>query len=146
MEFKTSEIVSVYKTLSESKLTKLETSDKAKVLKAMRAMKPVADEWESFIKTVDEKIQKENHQEIIEKVAQWQKEGENTTLSEGERIEINKYLIEYQREKDTCINDELEKKVNLEFAKISESAFEKLVDSNDWEVKKMMEVESFIKE
>lgn len=146
MEFKTSEIVSVYKTLSESKLTKLETSDKAKVLKAMRAMKPIADEWESFIKTVDEKIQKENHQEIMEKVAQWQKEGENTTLSEGERIEINKYLIEYQREKDTCINDELEKKVNLEFAKISESAFEKLVDSNDWEVKKMMEIESFIKE
>ena len=146
MEFKTSEIVSVYKTLSESKLTKLETSDKAKVLKAMRAMKPVADEWESFIKTVDEKIQKENHQEIIEKVAQWRKEGENTTLSEEERIEINKYLIEYQREKDTCINDELEKNVNLEFAKISESAFEKLVDSNDWDVKEMMEIESFIKE
>lgn len=146
MEFKTSEIVSVYKTLSESKLTKMETSDKAKVLKAMREMKPIAEEWDSFLKTVDEKIQKENHQEIMEKVAQWQKEGENTTLSEGERIEINKYLIEYQREKDTCINDELEKKVNLEFAKISESAFEKLVDSNDWEVKKMMEVESFIKE
>ena len=146
MEFKTSEIVSVYKTLSESKLTKMETSDKAKVLKAMREMKPIAEEWDSFLKTVDEKIQKENHQEIMGKVAQWQKEGENTTLSEEERIEINKYLIEYQREKDTCINDELEKKVNLEVAKISESAFEKLVDSNDWEVKKMMEVESFIKE
>lgn len=146
MEFKTSEIVNVYKILVTSKLTKMETSDKAKVLKAMREMKPVADEWDSFLKTVDEKLQKDNHEEIIKKAQQWQQEGEKTTLTDAEKIEINKYLIEYKKEEDECMNDELEKIVSLSFDKINESAFEKLIDSNDWLVGDALNIEKIIKE
>lgn len=146
MELKTQDVVSTFNLLSNGKLTKMESSDKFKVLKMMRVMQPIADEWESFMKHVDEKLKKDNHDEIVEKVKQWQQEGENTTLTEAERIEINKYFAEYQQEKNDCINDELKKVVSLSFDKINESAFEKLVDSNDWEVIKILELEKVIKE
>lgn len=146
MEFKTSEIVSVYKLLGKAKLTKMESSDKFKVIKAMREMKPVADEWDSFLNTVDEKLKKENHEEIIEKAMKWNKEGEKTTLTNEERIEINTYLVNFEKEKQACIHEELNKNVVLDFSKISGSAFEKLVESNDWEVNEIIAVEELIKE
>lgn len=146
MKLKTSEIVSVYAILKDAKLTKMESNDKFKVLKAMRVMQPIADEWDSFIANVDKKLQKENHEEIIEKAKKWNSEGENTTLTNEEKIEINKYLFEFEQEKKSCLKDELEKEVELSFDKINESAFEKLIDSNDWEVIKMLALESVIKE
>lgn len=146
MKLKTSEIVSVYAILKDAKLTKMESNDKFKVLKVMRVMQPIADEWDSFIANVDKKLQKENHDEIIEKAKKWNSEGENTTLTNEEKIEINKYLFEFEQEKKSCLKDELEKEVELSFDKINESAFEKLIDSNDWEVIKMLALESVIKE
>lgn len=146
MELKTSEIVVVYKLLSDAKLTKMESSDKFKVIKAMRAMRPTSDEWNEFLKTVDEKLKKDNHDEIIEKARKWQQDGENTTLTNDEKVEINTYLVNFEKEKQDCINDELKKNVTLEFEKLSESAFEKLMDSNDWKVNEILELELVVKE
>lgn len=146
MELKTSEIVGVYKLLSDAKLTKMESSDKFKVIKMMRAMRPTSDEWDEFLKTVDEKLKKDNHDEIIEKARKWQQEGENTTLTNDEKVEINTYLVNFEKEKQECINDELKKNVPLEFEKLSESAFEKLMDSNDWKVNEILELELVVKE
>jgi hypothetical protein len=109
-------------------------------------MQPIAEEWNNFISNVDKKLQKENHDEIIEKAQKWQREGEETTLSQEEKIEVNKYLLEYQKEKEECINDELAKEEELSFDKINDSAFEKLIDSNDWKVTEILLLESVIKE
>lgn len=144
MELKTNEIVSIYSILKDAKLTKMESIDKFKVLKMMRVMRGVADEWESFIQNVDSKLQKENHEEIIEKAKKWHLEGENTSLTNEERVEINKYLIEFQKEKDACVKDELDNVIDLDFEKINESAFEKLIDSNDFEVNKILTLDLIV--
>ena len=47
---KTSKIVSVYKTMNDSKLTKMEDADKFKVIKALRAIKPISEGYEEFVK------------------------------------------------------------------------------------------------
>lgn len=146
MELKTKDIIGVYKVLSDAKLTKMESSDKFKVIKMMRAMRPIAEEWDSFLKTVDEKLKKDNHDNIIEKAQKWQQDGDKTTLTTEEKIEINKYLVEFHKEKEECIREELEKDANLEFDKINDLAFEKLIDSNDWEVGKIIELETIIKD
>lgn len=146
MKLKIEKIVSVYTILKDAKLTKMESADKFKVIKAIRPMQPIAEEWNNFISNVDKKLQKENHDEIIEKAQKWQREGEETTLSQEEKIEVNKYLLEYQKEKEACINDELEKEEELSFDKINDSAFEKLIDSNDWKVTEILLLESVIKE
>lgn len=145
MELKTNEIVGAYKLLNDAKLTKMESGDKFKVIKIMRSMKPAAEEWDSFLKTVDDKLKKENHDEVIEKAQKWQQEGEKTSLTNEEKIGINKYLLEFQKEKEDCVREELEKSVTLEFEKLSDAAFEKLVDSNDWKVNEILSLESVIK-
>lgn len=144
MELKVSEVIGVYSTLKDAKLTKMESADKFKVIKIMRPMQGVADEWDKFMENVDKKLQKENHEEIIQKARKWQEAGEKTTLTDEEKIEINRYLITFQKEKDECVKDELEKVVSLDFEKLTQDAFEKLIDSNDWEVNKMMQLESLI--
>lgn len=146
MELKVKDIVNVYTILKDAKLTKMDSMDKFKLIKMMRAMKPTAEEWDSFLSTVDEKLKKENHDDFIEKARKWQQEGENTTLTEEEKLEVNTYFIEYQREKNECIKDELEKTVSLEFEKLQQGAFEKLIDSNDWDVKNIMELEHILVE
>ena len=53
---KTSKIVSVYKTMNDSKLTKMEDADKFKVIKALRAIKPISEGYEEFVKLTHEKL------------------------------------------------------------------------------------------
>lgn len=144
MKLTTKEVVSVYNVLKEAKLTKMEISDKMLVLKIMRILKPIAEEWESFMQTIDDKVKGENHDEIIEKAREWERDKEKTTLSDSEKREINEYLIQFSKDKNTCFSDELNKELELDITKISSSAYEKLVESNDFEVDKLLTCEIIV--
>lgn len=145
MEIKTGEIVSVFSILSSAKLTKMESSDKFKVIKAMRVMTPIDEEWKSFLKTVDEKLKKDDFEEMAEKARKWEQEKENSTLTDEEKAEINKYFNDFAIEKNKCIEDELNKAIELDYEKISENALEKLFDSNDFDVNQMLILDKFLK-
>ena len=132
MKAKVKDIVSAYKALGEAKVTKLEEVDKIKVLKARKAMRPIADDFDAFLKDCREKFKPDDWDTVQEKVAQWQKEGENTTLSEDERKSINKTLIAYQASIDNAIKDELNKEVEIEIEKLGEGSDVKLLSTNDW--------------
>ena len=60
---KTSKIVSVYKTMNDSKLTKMEDADKFKVIKALRAIKPISEGYEEFVKLTHEKLKDDKKEE-----------------------------------------------------------------------------------
>lgn len=141
MKTKVKNIVEAYKVLGEAKVTKLEESEVIKVVKARKAMRPIADDFEAFLKDVQEKFKPENWESIQEKVAQWQKEGENTTLTEEERIEINKALASYQNSINKAVNDELEREVEIEIESLKEESAIKLLTENGWELKKLEEIE-----
>lgn len=141
MKTKVKNIVEAYKVLGEAKVTKLEESEVIKVVKARKTMRPVADDFEAFLKDVQEKFKPENWESIQEKVAQWQKEGENTTLTEEERIEINKTLASYQNSINKAVNDELEREVEIEIESLKEESAIKLLTENGWELKKLDEIE-----
>lgn len=131
---KTSTIIEVYKALKEAKLTKMESKEKFAVIRIMRAVKPVAEEWDAFLSTVDEKLRGEGHEEMVAKIQQWQKEGEQTTLTEEERREVNAYIMRYNKEREELLHAELAKEVEVSFERISEEAFERFIDSNDMDV------------
>ena len=131
---KTSTVIEVYKALKEAKLTKMESKEKFAVIRIMRAVKPVAEEWDAFLSTVDEKLRGEGHEEMVAKIQQWQKEGDNTTLTMEERKEVNEYIAKFNAERNELINAELAKEVEVSFERISEEAFERFVDSNDMDV------------
>lgn len=69
------------------------------------------------------------------KAQQWQKEGDETTLTEEERKEINATIIKYENSVRECIIEELNTEVEVDMPTINEAMFEKLMASNDWEAK-----------
>lgn len=132
MKVTVKQVVEAYKSLGDAKVSKLEEADVIKVVKARKAMRPIADEYEAFLKDVQDKFKPENWDEVQEKIQQWQKEGEKTTLSEEERIELNKAIIGYQNKINQAIKEELEKEVELNIEKLSEGADVKIMSANDW--------------
>lgn len=132
MKVSVKKIVDAYKLLGEAKVTKLEDADKIKVLKARKAMRVIADDFDAFLKDAQDKFKPEGWEETQKKLAQWQEEGEKTTLSEDERNSINKALIAYQTSIDKAIKDELNKEVEIEIEKLSEGSDIKLMSANDW--------------
>lgn len=132
MKVSVKKIVDAYKLLGEAKVTKLEDADKIKVLKARKAMRVIADDFDAFLKDAQDKFKPEDWSYVQKKVAQWQEEGEKTTLSEDERKSINKVLIAYQTSIDKAVKAELEKEIEIEIEKLSEGSDIKLMSANDW--------------
>lgn len=141
---KTSTIIEVYQLLNNAKMTKMESKEKFQIIRIMRAMKPVAEEWDSFVKTMDEKLRDDNHEEMLAKAQQWQKEGEKTTLSLDERMAVNEYFGKLDKERRELIASEQSKEVNILFDKLTEEAFEHLVDSNDFVVGQIVTLQEVI--
>lgn len=131
----TNEIVGLYKVLSEAKLTKVEEADKYSVIKILRKLRPTAESFEAYQKDAQERLKPENWEDVLAKVQQWQQEGEETTLTEEEKREINMAIMTYDRSVNSCIVEELNLEVEVEFKKLSDSAFEKLLASNEWDAK-----------
>jgi hypothetical protein len=93
------------------------------------------------LKDCQEKFKPEDWDAVQEKAAQWQKEGENTTLTEAERVNVNKAIIGYQQKIDNAVKDELAREVELNIEPLKEESATKMLVENDWELKKMDEIE-----
>lgn len=141
MKVTVKQIVSAYKTLGDAKVSKLEESEVIKVVKARKAMRTIAEDYESFLKDVQEKFKPENWDEIQTKIQQWQKEGEDTTLSESERIAINKAVLDYTNKINAAVKEELDREVEINIDTLKEDSSTKLLVENDWEMKKLDEIE-----
>lgn len=135
MTKKVDNIVSLYNILKEAKLTKLADADKYAIIKILRKLRPTAEKFDADKKDASERLKPENWDDTIAKAQQWQKEGEDTTLTEEEKKEINATIIKYENSVRECIIEELNTEVEVDMPTINEEAFEKLMASNDWEAK-----------
>ena len=129
------ELVACYKALGEAKVTKLEEGEVIKVVKARKAMRPFAEEYDAFLKDCQEKFKPENFDEIQGKVQKW------NDLSDEEKVATNKVLGEYQTKINEAVKAELEKEVEVSVEKLSESSATKILLENGWELKKLDEIE-----
>lgn len=135
------QVVECYKTLGDAKVTKLEEAEVVKVVKNRKAIRKFADEYDAFLKDVQEKMKPEHWDDVQQKVQQWQQEGENTTLTELERKGINTALVEYTRKVDSAISEELKREVEIDIEALKSESATKLLTENGWEVKKLDEIE-----
>lgn len=140
----TEKILSVYNLINDAKLTKMDDEDKFRMIKIIRVLKPVATNFEDFKKDASEKLKGENHEEMLEKAQKWQTEGEKTTLTEAERIEINKYFTDYNNKIVECLKDEAKKENELDYEPLGAGAFGKFVASNDWTLGQITAIEEVI--
>ena len=120
---KTIAITNVYAILNEAKLTKMEDADKFKVIKALRVIKPIAKGYEDFVEDAKNKLKDEKYEDMSNKAQDWNKANQNKKRSSL---------------------TEAEKEVEVEFEKLSEDAFCKLVSSNDWTCSQILSLSDFI--
>lgn len=129
---KLKELIAAYNRLGSATMTKLDDKDVVKALKARKAMRPHAEEYEAFLKDCQEKFKPENWDEVQTKAQQWQQEGEETKLTLEERKEINKALATYQKNIESAVKEELEKDIVINIEKLSEGSDVKLMQENKW--------------
>lgn len=147
-KIKTSEVINIYSIIKSAKVSKVaEDAEKYNIIKAIRPLKKIAEEFESWQKDAIETLKADNHDEMVAKAQKWQaeeKEGKEISLTEAERIELNKYFYKFNNDVNKCMSDELNKENELDITTIREKSFEQLISSNDWSVEQIMQIESYI--
>ena len=134
----TEKVLNAYRIISGAKYTKMDDADKIKVWKIARALKPVADKFDDDSKDASEKFKPEGFDENLRKAQEYErvikdKDADASKLEMGaaEYGEFIKELQKYNKIVGDAIKEFADKEVELEFEKISEEAFGKLMASND---------------
>lgn len=131
-------IIAAYKALGEAKVTKLEASEVLKIVKARKAMRPYVEDYDAFLKDCQEKFQPKNFEEIQEKVQKWD------SITDEEKKNVNKVLVEYNNSINSAILEEIEKDIEVNVEKLSEDSLTKMLQENGWELKKLDELEIIV--
>ena len=137
VELKTKRIIEAFKTLDSSKYQKLSDDDKIKAWKIIRALKPIALEYEEAIEDAKTRLVPSDDYEMKFQKAQlyerMKKEGKNALpMSEEEYNAFVPVFKSYMELLAKAINDGLKEVRSIEFEPLSEEAFGKLMASNDW--------------
>lgn len=132
---KLEKIIAAYKILGEAKVTKIEESEVLKIVKARKAMRPFAEEYDAFLKDCQEKFKPDNFEEIQGKAQRWNE------LSDEEKKEVNTELISYQNKINSAVLDEIKKEIDLTVDKLNEETLTKMLQENGWELKRLDELE-----
>ena len=142
---KTIDVVNAFAALNGAKLAKMEDKEKFTLIKAMKALKPIKNEYEDFVKDAREKLKGDNHEDMLKRVEEWRTKHNDTkpadfTAAELKELnEINTYFNDYNKKVEDCVKEEADKEVSPEYVRLSEDAFGRLLTSNDdWDVEKMM--------
>lgn len=131
-------LIAAYKALGEAKVTKLDANEVLKIVKARKAMRPYADDYDAFLKDCQEKFQPKNFEEIQERAQKWD------SLTDEEKKSVNKVLVEYNNSINSAILEEIEKDIEVNVEKLSEDSLTKMLQENGWELKKLDELEVLI--
>lgn len=135
---KTDNIVSVFRAINQAKLSKLDTAEKFAVIKAARAIKPTAANFDDFVKDAREKLEPDNFAEIQEKMNDFNK------LTDNEKNEVNSVVTKLNQDLQKCAEDELNKEVEIEIEALSDEIISKLADSNDFTVETILMIQDVL--
>lgn len=144
---KTIDIVNAYNVLNAAKLSKLADADKFTVIRAMRALKPIYTGYEEAVKDAQERLKPEDFDALQKKAADWNathKDKKLTDLTPEERTTldgINAAYRDYTSKVEECIRDIAETEKTLDYTRLSQDAFGKLLESNpEWKMQEILGV------
>lgn len=144
---KTIDIVNAYNVLNAAKLTKLDDKDKFTVIRAMRQLKPVYTGYEDAVKDAQERLKPEDFDALQRRAADWNathKDKKLTDLTPEERTtldSINAAYRDYTSKVEECIRDIAETEKTLDYTRLSQDAFGKLLESNpEWKMQEILGV------
>ena len=121
--------------LGEAKVTKIDFTEALKIIKARKAMRPFAEEYDAFLKDCQEKFKPAAWDEVQAKAQKWE------SLTDNEKKDLNIVLMQYNNKINDAVLGELEKEVEVTVEKLNEDTLTKILQENDWELKKLDELE-----
>ena len=146
-EMKTIDIVNAYNVLNGAKLAKMQDTDKFTVIRAMRALKPIQADYEAAVRDAQERLKPEDFDALQKKAADWNathKDKKLTDLTPEERTTlggINAAYRDYTEKVEQCVRDLAETEKTLDYTRLSQDAFGKLLESNpEWKMQEILGV------
>lgn len=145
MGLKKASIIAAEASLSGAKLTNMTFAEKKPIILIAHKFKEVKEDFEKLVKDVEDKLKGDSHDQMVEKLTKWQQDGEKSKLTNEEKAEINRYINKFNAERNSILNEELEKEVEgLEFEQITEEVFGKFLDGNDLTIKDILVLQETI--
>lgn len=149
-KLKTREIHAIYAIISKAKYGKMDDADKIKVYKITRALKSIATKYEEDNTEAAEKFKPS--EDFSDK---WQKAQEYERLTHEHQptidimttAEYDAFIEEYKKYNKLvadAVKEYGEKEVSVDITPISEDAFAKLMNSNDWTMGEVATLGDFI--
>lgn len=123
---KTSEIVGVYNVLKSLKISKLKKEDQFAVIRAARALKPVATAFDDFIKDAQERLRPAGFDAVDEKRGRFEQ------LTAAEKEEVTAAVHSYNKDVNDCVQTEADREVEVgDFTRVSDDVIAGLVAGNE---------------
>lgn len=151
-KIKTEQVLSAYRILSGAKYTKMDDADKIKVWKIARALKPVATKFDDDSKDAAEKLKPtEDFTDKLQKAQDYERiikekdfDASKLPMGAAEYGEFVKTVQHYNKVVGDAIKEFADAEVQVEFEPLAESAFEKLMSSNEWTFEQAVEIGTLI--
>ena len=124
MKVKVGEIVNVYPVIMKSSFAKMNGKAKLGMVRIIKAMKPIASEFEEVRQDAIKKLAGEDYQEAIKKVQN------PKDYSEDEVKEALKVAKTSDDAYSKFVQEECEKEVEVEFELLKEDDFESLLEGS----------------
>ena len=139
----TLKITNVYQLVNNGSLAKIEKGkDRYSVIKALRLLKPIAEDYEmNRVETV--KRLREGHEEECSLLDRMNMRDQS--LTPDELIKASKFAEKLSLEVSECMEDIANKEHSLDFEPITEDAFMGLLEGNDWHAEDCMFLEDLLR-
>lgn len=139
---KTSEILAAYNVLNAAKYGSMEDADKIRVWKITRVLKPIATKFDEDSKDAAEKMKPKyegGFDETLQKAQKYERMTHDTKVDAKKlpmgAAEYDAFIKVFKAYNDLVtksVEEFAKKEVTINIEPISESAFGKMMDSNDW--------------
>ena len=136
---KTKDIATATALLSDAKLTGMADTDKFTVIRALRVLKPIRQQYEDFVRDASERLKPEGFDSLQERARRWNdlhRGKRMADLTDDERAEleaINTQYADYNKKVEQCIREEADREQDTDYDRLTEEAFGKLLAANaDW--------------
>lgn len=141
----TREIAKAAAILAEARLTGMDDADKFTVIRALRVLKPIRQQYEDFVQDAAKRLRPEGFDRLEQMKREWNEQHKGQKykdLTEEELLElndINQQYNDYNSKVEDCIREESMAEHTLSYARLSDEALGKLMAANpEWTAAAML--------
>ena len=140
MKLKVKEIMEVYGSLADAKITSLSKDERNKVFAILKPIHKVKKEFEEAVELVDAKLKPENWEELVAIEADI-KAGKATL----EQVKAYSAVSIYVSRRAEAIKEEGNRIIEISAEPLTEDIVDKIFDENKWQISQRFDVEPIIK-